>query len=470
MESNFDGNTIWTGSDDGLIYLTRDGGKHWENVTPPESLLPEWSQINSIEASPFEPGGLYVAATRYKLDDFRPYILKTTDYGKSWEKITNGIPDDHFTRVVRTDKNRRGLLFAGTESGMYISFDDGDHWQSFQLNLPVVPITDLAIKNSDLIVATQGRSFWVLDDLTPLYYLNESTMGKNYFFPPRAAYRVPGGGGYKSLTAGENPPNGVVFRYFVENKPDSEKVKLVILDSVGTVIKSFKAKAKKKSEVVKIDSGMNQFVWNMRYPDAERFQGLVLWGGTVAGPKAVPGKYSVKLILGKDTLLRKFEIKKDPRPEASISEIKEQFAFLMEIRDKLTEIHKAIKELRNIRKEVKASLSRAKKAKASDSLIVLGKKIIKQLTQVENELYQTKNKSPQDPLNYPIKLNNRIAGLASLNSRSDGKPTKQSYEVKNMLFKLADVQLKKFEEIKSKLIPAFNKDFKKAGVPAVIVK
>ncbi len=469
-ESEFDKNVIWTGSDDGLIYVTRNGGKTWNNVTPPSSILPEWAQINSIEANPFEPGGLYVAATRYKLDDFHPYILKTFDYGTTWEKITDGIPKDHFTRVVRADKKRKGLLFAGTESGMYISFDDGGHWKCFQLNLPVVPITDLAIKNDDLIVATQGRSFWILDDLTPLYQLNKKTMGKNYFFAPRPAYRTKGGGGFKSLTTGENPPNGVVFHYYLNEKPDSQKVKFEILDSTMSLIKSFKAKGKKKKELVKINKGMNRFVWNMRYKNAEKFPGLVLWGGSLSGPKAVPGKYFARLILEKDTLTRSFEIEKDPRSKASISDIKEQFVFLIDVRNKLTQIHKTIKEVRTIRKEVKATLKKAKKVKAPDSLITLGERIVKNLTGIENELYQTRNKSPQDPLNYPIKLNNRIAVLASLNSMADGKPTEQSYDVKKMLFKLSDVQLVKFEKLKKELVPKFNDRVLQLKIPAVIVE
>ncbi len=469
-ESHFDKNVIWTGSDDGLIYLTKDGGKHWQNVTPPKDILPEWSQINSIEANPFEPGGLYVAATRYKLDDFKPYLLKTTDFGKNWKKITRGIQANHFTRVVRADAGRKGLLFAGTESGMYISFDDGEHWQTFQLNLPIVPITDLAIKNNDLIVATQGRSFWILDDLTPLYQLNEKTISGNYLFKPRAAYRMRGKGGFKSLTAGENPPNGVVFNYFFKNKPDSQKVKLVILDSKGKEIRTFKGNAKKKSERIKTEKGMNQFVWNERYPNAEKFKGLILWGGTLAGPKAVPGVYSAKLIAGKDTLTQQFEIKKDPRSKATIADIKKQFDFLIELRDELTKIHKTIKKIRSIRSEIKAELAKAKKTGKKESEVVkLGRELLKNLTKIENNLYQTKNKSPQDPLNFPIKLNNRIAALASLNSMSDGKPTKQSYEVKAELFKLANAELRKFNKIVKKEIPQFNKAVKKANVPAVIV-
>jgi len=214
-ESPYEKGVIWTGSDDGLIYVTRDGGKNWTNVTPPKSIMPEWILINSVEVSPFEPGGLYVAATMYKWDDFKPYLYKTTDYGKTWKKITNGIDANHFTRVIRADPERKGLLYAGTESGMYISFDDGEHWQSFQQNLPIVPVTDLTIKDNDLIVATQGRSFWILDDLKPLRQLNKNVLQSDYYlFKPRPAYIFKGGAQKNSLKNGTNPPNGVAINYY----------------------------------------------------------------------------------------------------------------------------------------------------------------------------------------------------------------------------------------------------------------
>ncbi len=469
-ESPIKEGVIWTGSDDGLIYVTKNGGKTWQNVTPPKSIMPEWIQINSIEANPFNAGGLYVAATMYKSDDFRPYLYKTNDYGKTWKKITNGISKNHFTRVIRSDKNRKGLLFAGTESGMYISFNDGKNWQPFQLNLPIVPITDLAIKNNDLIVATQGRSLWVLDDITPLEKLNKEIISSNnWLFSPRPAYRLRGGSAKSSLTAGQNPPNGVVFHYYLKDKPDSSKISLVILDEEGNLIKSFKPKSKKKSKVIKIDKGINSFVWNMRYPDAKKFPKMILWGGGVTGPKAVPGKYNAKLIVGKDTLSTSFSILKDPRSSSSIADLKEQFNFLLSLRDKLSKTNNSIKKIMKIRTDISNVLKKINKSKKTDSIKAYGKKITKDLSKIQNKLYQTKNRSRQDPLNFPIRLNNRLSTLGSSVSMGDFKPTNQAVEVKKELAKLIDVQLNALEKIIKKEIPKFNEMIFKAKIPAVKV-
>ncbi|CAN0478325.1 unnamed protein product, partial [Laminaria digitata] len=224
LESIHEPGVFWAGSDDGLLHVTRDGGANWENVTPPKNMMPEWILINSIEIDPFNPGGLYVAATMYKHGDFAPYLYKTENYGKSWKKITEGIEAEHFTRVIRADPNREGLLYAGTETGLYISFNDGESWESFQLNLPVVPITDLTIKDNDLIVATQGRSFWVLDDLTLLHQLNDEIAESDlWLYAPRSTYRLRGRGGSAPTGAGENPPNGVVLRYKLKEEVAEEK-------------------------------------------------------------------------------------------------------------------------------------------------------------------------------------------------------------------------------------------------------
>lgn len=469
-ESPINEKIIWTGSDDGLIYVTKDGGKNWKNVTPPKNIMPEWIQINSIEANPFNAGGLYVAATMYKSDNFMPYLYKTNDYGKTWEKITNGIDKNYFTRVIRADKNKKGLLFAGTESGMYISFNNGENWQNFQLNLPIVPITDLAIKNNDLIVATQGRSFWVLDDLTTLENLDKGIISSNYWlFNPRPAYRLRGRSTKPSLTAGQNPPNGVVLNYYFKNKPDSNKVSLVILDNKGKTIKIFKPKSKKKEKTIKIDEGTNSFIWNMRYPDADKFNKMIFWGGSVIGPKAVPGDYTAKLVVNADTLTTSFKILKDPRSSSSVMDLQKQFNFLISLRDILSETNNSVKKIRKIKKDISAVLKKLKGKRKIDSIKAFGKSIIRNLTKIENELYQTKNRSPQDPLNFPIKLNNKLSALGSTVSMGDFKPTKQAGEVKKELTKLIDVQISSLNEIIKKEIPKFNKMIFDAKVPAVEV-
>ncbi|HRK73305.1 MAG TPA: glycosyl hydrolase, partial [Rhodothermales bacterium] len=330
---------IWTGSDDGLVHITRNGGKKWKQVTPPTSLLPEWAQINSMEPHPTNPGGLYLAATRYKSDDSKPYLLKTTDYGETWTLITKGIAPEHFTRVIRADPVRSGLLFAGTEFGLYASIDDGQQWFSFQKNLPIVPITDITIKNNDLILATQGRSFWVMDDLTLLHQLTSEVSAEPFvLFKPRPTYRMSGGGGRASLTVGENPVNGVQLLYYFKQVPDSAAVKLKLIGRDGKTIRTYSPKGKPETRM-SLKKGMNTFVWNMRYPEAERFDGLILWAGGTQGPKAPPGVYEVRLFVGKDSLSVPFEILKDPRVQATQADLEAQFEFLVKVREDLSAIH-----------------------------------------------------------------------------------------------------------------------------------
>ncbi len=286
-ESPYEKDLIWTSSDDGLIHVTRDGGKNWENVTP--SNAPEYLMYNSVEPDPFTKGGLYIAGTLYKAGDFQPYLFKTKDYGKSWSKIVGGIPGDHFTRVVRADPKRKGLLYAGTEASMYISYDDGASWSSMQLNLPQVPITDATIKNDNLIVSTQGRSIWLIDDLTPIHQLSDAIAGSNFhLFKPIDSYRIGGGGGFGSIPSnwGENHHNGVMFYYYLKNKPgEDDEITIEILEADGDLIKKFSSKAEDKNkaddkkEKLEGKQGSNKFLWNMRYPDADGFDSLIMWGG-----------------------------------------------------------------------------------------------------------------------------------------------------------------------------------------------
>ena len=471
-ESPVKAGVIWAGSDDGLLHVTQDHGKSWQNVTPALKLMPEWIQINSIEASPFEAGGLYVAATRYKSDDFRPYLYKTSDFGKTWMKITNGINDEHFTRVLRADPKRRGLLYAGTESGVYVSFDDGANWKSFQLNLPIVPITDLAVKENDLVVATQGRSFWVMDDLTVLHQLNEQMAASNYFvYAPRATYRMPGFSfGEPPKGIGENPPSGVMVHYYFKEQPDSSTTTLRVLEANGKIIKSYSPKAKEKSEQMPVKAGMNRFVWNMRYPEAEKFENLILWAGGTQGPKAVPDNYQARLIVGKDSTTVAFTILKDPRATSSQADLLAQFDFLMSIREKLTETHKAIKQIREVRKQVNDITGRAKSLAVADTIKAAAKAMLDKMTKVEEGLYQTKNQSGQDPLNFPIRLNNKLSSLGTAAAFGDFRPTDQAVVIKNELTVAIDAELTKLAAIMETDLPAFNKLVRESEVPAVIVE
>lgn len=454
-ESPYEKNLLWAGSDDGLIHISKDAGANWTNVTPKN--MPEWMMINSIEIDPFNKGGLYVAGTLYKTGDYRPYLYHTTDYGKTWSKITNGIDEGHFTRVVRADPKRQGLLYAGTESGMYISFDDGASWKPFQMNLPVVPITDLAIKNDNLIAATQGRSFWLIDDLTVLHQLSADLKDrKMHLYKPLDAYPL-GGSSRSSRKAGTNLAGGVHLHFYLKEEPGKEDtLTLEILDSQGELIRSFSNHAEKRGERLKAVDSTNVFVWNMYYPEAEKFDGMVLWWGNTSGPKAVPGQYKARLILNGETVETDFNILPDPRNSASPEDLKAQFDFLLRIRDKLTEAHTAISDMRAIRKQINALTSRVDEEKF-EAIIEEGEVIDSLMTEVEEALYQTKNRSNQDPLNFPIKLTNKLAHIASLASIGANRPTQQMEAFYLEVTAEIDAELAKWETLKKTRIPALNK-------------
>ncbi|MDQ6652737.1 MAG: glycosyl hydrolase, partial [Acidobacteriota bacterium] len=544
MESPVQKGVIWTGSDDGLVQLTRDGGKNWSNVTPPASLMPEWIQINSVEASPNDAATAYIAATMYKWDDYRPYLYKTNDYGKTWKKITDGIPNTAFTRVIREDTNKRGLLYAGTETGIYVSFNDGVNWQSMQFNLPVVPITDLAIhkREQDLVAATQGRSFWVFDDLPIIHQLMDAggmnAIRQTKLFQPENPYRMQGGGGLQlpaTSTIGRNPPNGAVVYYSLNFKPTTDVV-LEFLDSSGKSIQKFTAKAPKSepsqqpsptptsaaspeapSETaspslasaaqssptpvpgtaqvqtppeepqapsgeesesfggprqprVTTDAGLNRFVWDLRYPESVRFPGMILWAGEVRGPRVVPGTYQVRLTVDGKTMSESFEVKPDPRLGTSPGDYAKQVELGLKIRDKVTETHNAIIQIRDVRKQVDDLLKRIAGQPGFKVINDAATTLKKNLSAVEESLYQTKNQSSQDPLNYPIRLNNKLAALAGVVSSADAAPTEQSYAVYDELVGEIDGQLAKLTQIRMNDVPAFNQLVRDQNIPAVTVK
>jgi len=463
-ESALEENVIWCGSDDGLVHITRDGGKNWTNVTPPVKIMPEWIMINSIEADPYNAGGLYVAATAYKNDDFKPYIYKTENYGRNWKKIVDGIDNDHFTRVVRADPLQEGLLFAGTESGMYISFDDGQSWDSFQLNLPVVPVTDLTIKNNDLIVATQGRSFWIFDHLHILRSLDKKMSGDDItLFRPADPYRIGGRQG-GSLFSGENPLPGAVSYFYLPDDPGKDAdIHLDIIDSGGDVVRSYHNNTEgldlgphTKYGKLDIDKGMNIFSWDLSYPGVKRVPGMILWGASLGGPQAVPGQYKVRLVVNDRSLEKGFSLLPDPRSSTAIEDIREQFDFIIDVRDKLTETHEAIIDIRSLRKDILDIKSSLDRDRHSD-ILELSTATVKKLTEVEEALYQTKNRSRQDPLNYPIRLGNKLAALNGVVATGDWKPTDQSYEVRKMLEDKINYQLNRFYNIRDKDIPKLNK-------------
>ena len=507
MESPLQRGTIWTGSDDGLVYLTRDGGKNWTRVTPGKEIMPEWIQINSIEASSFDPGTAYVAATMYKFDDNRPYLYKTSDYGKSWTKITNGIHETTFTRVIREDPNKRGLLYAGTETGMYVSFDEGVNWQSLQLNLPLVPITDLAVhkREKELVAATQGRSFWILDDLPLIHQMMDAggfkAAKETRLFKPKDAYRMPGGGAPMSATAtiGRNPASGVVVYYSLKAKPSSDVV-IEFLDANGKSVRKFTgrvpkpqaspspgatqgppsgeqgAQAEEEGDFrgpaarVTTDAGLNRFVWDLRYADAVRFPGMILWAGETRGPKVVPGPYQVKLTVDGQTLTENFVVKPDPRVQTTAADYVKQLELALKIRNKLNETHNAIIQIRDARKQVDDLMKRVKDQPNAKVINDAGNQLNKNLIAIEESLYQTKNQSSQDPLNFPIRLNNKLAALGGIVSGSEAPPTDQSYAVYDELTAQIDVQLQKLAQVMKTEVPAFNQLVRNENIPAVMVK
>lgn len=510
---------LWAGSDDGLIHVSQDGGITWKNVTPAE--LPEWALISIIEPSPHDPATAYVAATRYKWDDFHPYLYKTNDYGASWTGITTGIAEDDFTRVIREDPVRRGLLYAGTETGMHISFDDGEHWQSLRLNLPVVPIHDLVIKDTDLIVATHGRSLWILDDLTPLRSLSrELENSPAYLFKPRPTIRYmtswgfshasapgifyrmtgdrmvtarrsqkPGGGMVdRNLDAGENPPDGVIVYYYLKQKPEGE-VRLTFRTMKGEEIKSFTSEAarnqspeaegpvdptdeeenkEKKDPHLPKEAGTNRFIWNMRYPDPKKINGYVSSDAVLSGPLAAPGIYEVQLNVGDQVWSETFEIRIDPRVTATQEDLDVQFELHLRIRDKLSETHDAINTLRNIRLQLEDWEKRTRDRQNHEAISRAARALKEKLSPIEDELTQSKAKTRQDTMNWPVKLNGKLAWLGAVVASAQAAPTRQAYELFEDLTSRIDVQLQRLHEIIDIDVAAFNGLMSESDVPAII--
>ena len=496
---------IWTGSDDGLINLTRDGGRTWKDVTPRD--LGDFSRISLIEAGHFGAGTAYVAANRYQQDDFAPILYRTSDYGATWTKIVNGIGTGDFTRAIREDPARRGLLYAGTEHGVYVSFDDGTHWQTLRMNMPPVPVHDLAIKEGDLIAATHGRSFYVLDDLSPLRQLTVSTVASDvHLYKPRDAFRIDwgggrgGGGGGGAAGTGANPPSGV--QVFYSLKQANQDVALEFLDGMGKVITSFRSKPEntevatsrgvgsagaaaaqdssteedggrgRGSAVPRVSNhaGLNSLVWNMRYPDAVTFDGMILWAGDTRGPIAPQGTYSVRMRVGGGApQAQAFRLLNDPRSTATAADQLAQFNLLLRVRDRLTEANEAVISMRYVKAEVDDRIQHAP-AIAAQELSSNGMSLKTEVTSVEAEVYQIKNQSSQDPLNFPIKLNNKIAALNGVVSSAPGRPTAQAAEVFAELSGKLDKELVRMRKVYSGDLARYNEILRKYGLAPIDTK
>jgi photosystem II stability/assembly factor-like uncharacterized protein len=501
------GDEIWIGTDDGLVQLTRDGGAHWQNITPPT--MPEWATVDMVEVDPAHPGTAYVAADRHRLDDFRPYAFKTADYGRTWAPITAGIPDDAYVHVVRVDPARQGLLYAGTEKGVFVSYNDGANWQPLQLNLPVVPVHDLAVHGNSLALATHGRAFWILDDLAPVRQWSTAVASaKDYLFAPRPANHTvfPTRPGALRYFGGANPPAGAVIDYWLspsfgtarpgpdEKKDEADKkkdkapdplakrIKIEILDASGNVIRAFPEPEPKPEEVVasvgvnpaaKTPSGaskepgktegeededegfgpkpaklthyagLNSFVWDMRYPNATAIPHSPLWAGSVRGPRALPGNYQVRLTVDGKSQTRPLVIESDPRGTATPEALRAQFELHRQVNAELTRVNQTVLDIRAARAKLEA------RRKANP---VLGPQIDaaeSKMAAIEEELVQPRAHASEDALNYPVKLNNMIAALGSLVDEGDYAPTAQDVAMFAELKAEADAQIAQWNALKA---------------------
>ena len=505
-ESPHERGVLWAGSDDGLLHLSRDGGKTWEDVTPPE--LPEWTRIDVIEVSPHDPDTAYVSATRYKHDDNRPFLLKTNDSGKSWTQITEGIPRNDFTRIIREDPERRGLLYAGTETAVYVSFDDGGSWRSLQLNLPTVPVTDMAVRGNELVAATNGRSFWILDDLTVLRQLAAGIREDRTFhlFQPADTYRVApvmGAGsqsgpnknyalslGYSGtfrdreasggvterimLDSGANPTDGVVVSYYLRERPEGE-VTLAFLDSEGRPIKRFdstppeppESKDEPKQPWVLTELGMNRFTWDMRYPDAARIVGEGAKDSLLRGPLALPGTYQVQLTVDGLTQTQTFDLLRDPKVSATTEELEAQLALLLRIRDKVSETHESISRIRSVRRQVDEWVGRSKGRSGADVVAEAADSLKDRISAVEEELIQLKASGDLGRISQPAKINAKLMALGSVPASADFAPTRQSRQVFESLSAEADAQLTVLRETLDNELAAFVNVVNELGIPAL---
>lgn len=456
QESPLKEGLLWVGSDDGLVHVTRNGGETWDNVTPKN--MPEWTMINSIEPSAFDEGTCYVAGTRYKWGDFQPYLYKTTDYGKSWTKITNGINEEHFTRVLREDPKQKGLLYAGTETGMYISFNDGKNWNPFQLNLPIVPITDLTIKDNNLIVATQGRGLWIIDDLSVIHQAMKMSNKDFALMKPKPTYRMQGGSREGSLTSGTNHPSGVMTYFYLKNYDEKkDTISVTYLNKQNDTLKSFSNHSKK--DKLDVEQGANLTTWDTRSKGAEVLDGMILWWANLDAPRAYPDTYKVRLnVNGKDEE-QSFEIIPNPNSESTAADMKAQYEFISDVNETVDKAHKSIKNIRAINKQLKDFQEQYKDDERTKDLRGKAKNLQDDFTAIEEALYQTKNRSGQDPLNFPIKLTNKLGHLNSLVGMGDFAPTEQDKAVKRELEQQINAELVKFDNLVSQEISEFNTQF-----------
>ncbi|MDH3222644.1 MAG: glycosyl hydrolase, partial [Gemmatimonadota bacterium] len=464
--SFFDPNVIWAGSDDGLVHVTQDGGLNWTNVTPPDA--PDFVRINTIEASPTTPGKAYVSGIRYLVDDDRsPYVWKTEDYGATWSKIVNGIPQDDFIRATREDPERQGLLYAASERTVYVSFDDGGSWQSLGLNLPTLQVSDLVVKEDDLVIATHGRSFWVLENIGPLRQLTDEVAAADHWL-------------YEPAPAIRDVDAGATFQYYLSE--DAERVTFEVLDSQGELVRSYEGEASDEEEeedespfaqffggggnqTPSVTAGLNSFRWDMRYPAWTDFEGRIMWAARPVGPTAVPGTYTVRMSVDDHApVSRDFEIQINPNLDGvTVADLQARFDLAIEIRDRVSEANEAVILARDIKGEIDDRLEQTD----DGDIVTQAATVEENLTMVESEIYQIQNQSNQDPLNYPIKLNNKLAALLNLVEGSETRPTDQSREVFAHLSSLLDDELGQLDIVISRDLSRLNELLRLEGLEPI---
>ena len=467
---------IWAGTDDGLIQLTRDEGKTWTNVTPKD--LAEWSRISLIEASPHYAGAAYVAVDRHQNDDLAPYIYKTADYGATWSRITAGIPDGSFVRAVREDPKRKGLLYAGTERGVFVSFDDGAHWRSLQINLPIVPVHDLVVKNDDLVLATHGRAFWILDDVSPLRQFADSVVAEDvHLYQPATAYRVHAGDAPEHLTFdGKNPPHGAVIYYYFKKAPKPEakpgEVTIEILDASGTVVRKFSSNKtepleepldpddKKPEKQIKPEDGLNRFVWDLRYDEANRVPGYFLWeyNEGAKGPLALPGNYQVRLTANGKTLTAPLEVKIDPRVTVSQADLEKQFKLEMNVREQLNRVYDAVNQIQDVREQLEGLKKRVVPSDSTKPLLDGASALEAKLIAVRDPLINFKISASEDSLAYVPGIDAKLAFLSmAVAGFADSAPTEAENREFDKLKKQTEELLARWDQVRTADIGTFQK-------------
>ena len=447
-----DENVIWTGSDDGLVYVTRDGGANWTNVTPKD--MPDFGRVSQIDASSFDAGRAYVSVRRPLLDDDAPYIWRTSDFGRTWTKIVSGIRADAYVNAVREDPTRRGLLYAATNHGVYLSYDDGGSWQALNPGLPDIPIADLVVKKNELVIASHGRGFWVLDNIAPLRQATPALTGTNaVLFEPPVAYRS---------------ANGVALSWWLAHEPKETKVE--ILDSAGVVLRTFEPadtteeRDRWAGPAMPASAGLNILQWDLRIEPAVTFPNMILWGVRTMAPVVPPGRYTVRLTADGSSRTTQVEVRRNPWiTDVTDADLRAQYAFGLRVRDKVSEANSAVIAIRSVKAQVEDRLKQSDDAR----LAAAAKRLVANASEIEGQIYQVRNRSNQDPLNFPIRVNNRLANLLSMSEHGDGRPGNNMEEIFQIMVRRLKGYTDHLGQVWSADLPAVNRELARLGLEAV---